>query len=357
MICQCLGGGKQAAEAVKAQPEVKKSTHVAEGVHSKLSKSAGFRKSVYVTRTIHEDALAILEEKFNVHVWRSDHTVPREKMLQEVENVSAIVCTAADEIDDEILSAAGSSLKVICSMTSSLHHIDQEACRKRGIILHHVADLCADAKAEYTIALLLVTCKRLIEGSDAVRKGEWHDWSPMWLCGADLKNKTLGFLGSGQVAYRMAKRLEGFEIARMLCYSSDSQDEQPEWKDVNVEKVEGADQIFAESDFIVCDLPVTEETKNFVNKTNLSLCKPDCVLVNTSRPEVINQEDLLACLEEGTIGGAGLDVTTPEPLPPTHPLLEQPRCVITPHIGTATSATRRRKGIHLANTVVDMLLM
>lgn len=347
-LCACLGGSNK-ADAMKVQ---KGDSQTAQGDGSR--KSGSFRKRVYVTRSLHEDAIAILEAKFDVEIWQSEHKIPREKLLQDVNGVAAIICTVADEIDDEILDAAGDSLKVIGTMTSGVSNIDEDACIARGILLHHVADLCADVNAEVTVALLLTACKRLIEGYEAVKNGEWGDWKPMWLCGVDLRDKTLGFLGFGRVGYRVAKRLEGFDLARMIYFSLGAQMHGDEGL---ADRVDDPEEIFRESDFIICCMPLNDSTRGFVNKTNLSLCKPECIFVNTARAEIVDQDDLLDCVEQGIISGAGLDVTTPEPLPPTHALLKNPRIVVTPHMGTATTATRRRMAVHLATTVVDELSM
>ena len=185
-------------------------------------------------------------------------------------------------------------------------------------------------------------------GVHAARSGAWGTWSPLWLCGRGLAGSTVGVVGLGRIGTAVAKRLRSFGIARLLYCGRQVA---PSAGELGAERVDFA-ALLRDSDFVVACCGLTAETTGMFNAAAFSCMKRTSVFVNTSRGGVVAQDDLVTALRRGDIGAAGLDVTTPEPLPPTHPLYTLPNCVVLPHIGSATHETRQ----HMAEMAAQNLL-
>ncbi|XP_027734927.1 glyoxylate reductase/hydroxypyruvate reductase isoform X2 [Empidonax traillii] len=225
-----------------------------------------------------------------------------------------LLCLLSDRIDREVLDAAGPSLKVISTMSVGFDHLALDEIKKRGIRVGYTPDVLTDATAELSVALLLSACRRLPEAAEQVKSGGWTTWKPLWMCGYGLSDSTVGIIGLGRIV----------PLTRLA----------------------------EESDFVVVTCALTPATQGMCNKDFFSRMKKTSVFVNTSRGTVVNQEDLYEALSQGRIAAAGLDVTTPEPLPTDHPLLSLKNCVILPHIGSATYATRSTMAVLAANNLL-----
>lgn len=293
---------------------------------------------VFVTRRITQEAMQVLSAAgiCEMSVWDSDEPVPRSDLLKGVQGAEGIICMLSDKIDAEVLNAAGPNLKVISTLSVGFDHLALEEIKKRGIRVGYTPDVLTDATAELTVALLLATARRLPEGVEEVKNGGWSSWKPLWLCGYGLSGSTVGIIGLGRIGMAIAKRLMPFGVKRLL-YSGRTA--KPHAAEVNGEFVP-MDALVAESDFIVVSCSLTPETQDLCNKAFFGKMKNTAVFVNTSRGAVVNQEDLYQALKNGQIAAAGLDVTTPEPLPTNHLLLTLKNCVVLPHIGSATYSTR-----------------
>jgi len=294
------------------------------------------RPSVFITRRVPRVGEKLLEDKFNVTQWKSDEVIPREELLKSVKGVDALFCLLTDKIDDEVLDAAGSNLKVIGTMSVGFDHLDLSAIKSRKIRIGYTPNVLTDATAELTVALLLMTSRRLKEGVAAVKNGEWGTWAPMWLCGPGLHKSTVGVVGFGRIGAAVAQRLQPFGVKSLLYHDQCETDFAKEMGATLVPM----DELLERSDFVVTTCALTDSTRNLMNSSSFKKMKNTCIFVNTSRGGVVNQEDLYDALKNGDIGGAGLDVTTPEPLPMNHPLLELDNCVVLPHIASATHEAR-----------------
>lgn len=198
--------------------------------------------------------------------------------------------------------------------------------------------MLTDAVADLTIGLLLATSRRLIEGNKDVHNGGWKSWAPLYMCGPAIKNSTIGIVGFGRIAQEVAKRLKPFKPKRLI-YSNRSNSREQEAREIGVERVT-LDQLLASSDFVILLCALTPETTHLINAKTLSQMKRTAVLINCARGQVVEQNDLYQALRTNVIRAAGLDVTTPEPLPLDSPLLTLNNCVILPHIGSAENETR-----------------
>ncbi|XP_053735564.1 glyoxylate reductase/hydroxypyruvate reductase [Synchiropus splendidus] len=293
---------------------------------------------VFVTRRILPEGFNILSASgvCEVSMWDSDEPVPRDELLKGVQGASGLLCLLSDKIDAEVLDAAGPNLKAISTLSVGYDHLDMVEIKKRGIRVGYTPDVLTDATAELTVALLLATARRLPEAVQEVKNGGWTQWKPYWLCGYGLSGSTVGVIGLGRIGLAIARRLMPFGVKRLL-YSGRTA--KPEAAELNGEFVP-LDTLVSESDFIVVSCSLAPETRGLCDRNFFGKMKKSAVFINTSRGAVVNQEDLYDALSSGQITAAGLDVTTPEPLPKDHPLLTLKNCVVLPHIGSATYATR-----------------
>ncbi|XP_036407307.1 glyoxylate reductase/hydroxypyruvate reductase [Megalops cyprinoides] len=305
---------------------------------------------VFVTRRIPQEGMRILTQAadLDVSVWDSDEPVPRAELLKRVAGINGMLCLLTDRIDAEVLDAAGPNLKVISTLSVGFDHLAIDEIKKRGMRVGYTPDVLTDATAELTVALLLATARRLPEGVMEVKSGGWSSWKPLWMCGYGLSGSTVGVIGLGRIGLAIAHRLKPFGVKKLL-YAGRAP--KPQAAEVEAEYVP-LDTLLTESDFIVVSCSLTPETKGLCDKAFFSKMKKTAVFINTSRGPVVNQEDLYEALSSGQIAAAGLDVTTPEPLPTDHPLLTLKNCVVLPHIGSATYSTRGTMAELAANNLL-----
>ncbi|XP_067839454.1 glyoxylate reductase/hydroxypyruvate reductase-like isoform X2 [Heptranchias perlo] len=284
-----------------------------------------------------------------IQQWDSDEPVPKEELLKGIAGAHGLYCMLTDKIDDELLQAAGPSLKVISTLSVGFDHLSLGEIKKRGIRVGYTPDVLTDATAELTVALLLTTSRRLMEATEEVKNGGWTSWKPLWMCGYGLAGSTVGIVGLGRIGLAIAKRLKPFGVKRFLYAGRQPRPEaaakiQGEYAPLN--------KLAEESDFVVISCSFSPQTQGMCNKDLFSKMKKTAIFINTSRGAVVNQDDLHQALTTGQIAAAGLDVTVPEPLPTDHPLLSLKNCVILPHIGSATYATRNTMSVLTANNLL-----
>jgi len=239
---------------------------------------------------------------------------------------------------DEALLARMPRLRVVSNMAVGVDNIDLEACRRRGIPVGHTPGVLTDAVADLTLALLLAVARGIFPAAQDAREGRWGLWSPTRWLGADLQGATLGIVGLGGIGQAVARRAVGFGLR--IVYTSRTP--KPEAEAAFGARRLPLEALLAVSDFVSLHVPLTPETRGLIDEAALRRMKSTAYLINMARGPVVDTEALVRALREGWIAGAALDVTDPEPLPPEHPLYRLPNCVIVPHIGSATHATRRR---------------
>ncbi|XP_060702523.1 glyoxylate reductase/hydroxypyruvate reductase-like [Hemiscyllium ocellatum] len=314
-------------------------------------KAAQQLMKVFVTRRIPKDGLQALSESgiCNIQQWDSDEPVPKEELLKGVIGAHGLYCMLSDKIDHEVLQAAGPNLKVISTLSVGFDHLSIDEIKKRGIRVGYTPDVLTDATAELTVALLLATSRRLMEATEEVKNGGWTTWKPLWMCGYGLSGSTVGIVGLGRIGLAIAQRLKPFGVKKFVYTGRQPRPEaaaqiQGEYVPLN--------KLAEESDFVVISCSFSPETKDMCNADLFSKMKKTAIFINTSRGAVVNQDDLYQALSAGQIAAAGLDVTVPEPLPTDHPLLSLKNCVILPHIGSATYATRNTMSVLTANNLL-----
>ena len=291
--------------------------------------------------------MARLEAACDVTYWREDSVIPAPELAAAVRDKAGLLCLLTDRVDSAVLEA-GSALRVVATLSAGHDHLDLASLRARNILVASTPGVLTAATAELTVALLLATSRRLLEGSAALRAGEWRGWSPLWLCGPQLTGATVGIVGLGNIGQAVMARLQPFGVRRFLYWGRAR-------KEAAAER--GAEfvpfsTLLRESDFVVVTCAYSPELRHKFDTEAFQQMKRSAVLVNTSRGAVLDQAALEAALRTGQISAAGLDVMTPEPLPPDHPLTRLGNCVLVPHLGSATTQTRAA----MADITVDNLL-
>jgi lactate dehydrogenase-like 2-hydroxyacid dehydrogenase len=301
---------------------------------------------VYVARQVPEKGIDMLKEVCEVEVWEGELPVPRDVLMAKVADIDGIYCLLTERIDAELLDAAP-RLRVVSNMAVGYNNIDVDACTARGIPVGNTPGVLTDTTADCAFALLMAAARRIVEGADYVRAGNWKTWGPMLLMGPDVHGATLGIVGFGRIGQAMARRAQGFDM-RVLYQDAYVSEADPALGATRVD----LNTLLAESDFISLHVPLTEETYHLIGQKELRRCRPTAVLINTSRGEVVDPDALYQALLEGQIAYAALDVTEPEPLPADHRLLTLPNCIVVPHIASASVATRTKMAIMAAENLL-----
>ncbi|CAO3573704.1 unnamed protein product [Mortierella alpina] len=300
------------------------------------------RQRLLVTRTLPQASQARLDkglEGVDVVQWKEDCAIPRAEFLKMAKGADGILCLLTDKIDAELLDAAGPQLKVVSTMSVGFDHVHVPELTSRSVALGITPGVLTEATADTTVLLVLASARRLREGMTAVINGEWGTWSPTWLLGSQLTDKTVGIVGLGRIGVAVAKRLKVFGVQKFLYQGTRPRKESEEEVGGAIEFAD-MDRLLRESDVICVCCALTDKTKNMFDYNAFSKMKKSVVFVNTARGGIVEQDGLIRALREGKLGSVGLDVTVPEPLPKDSELLSFPNCLVLPHIGSGTLETR-----------------
>ncbi|GJJ78115.1 glyoxylate/hydroxypyruvate reductase [Entomortierella parvispora] len=301
------------------------------------------RQRLVVTRTLPQASQARLEKGFegiDIVQWREDRAIPRAELLNMAKGADGILCLLTDKIDAEVLDAAGPQLKVVSTMSVGYDHVNVPDLEARKVALGITPGVLTEATADTTVLLVLAAARRLREGVDAVIKGQWGTWSPTWLLGSQLTDKTVGIVGLGRIGVAVAKRLQAFGVRKFLYQGTRRKEETEKGITGAIVEFSEMDRLLRESDVICICCALNDKTKNMFDYDAFSKMKETVVFVNTARGGIVDQSGLIRALKENRLGSVGLDVTVPEPLPSDSELLSFPNCIVLPHIGSGTLETR-----------------
>ncbi|XP_053959278.1 glyoxylate reductase/hydroxypyruvate reductase-like isoform X3 [Anastrepha ludens] len=274
----------------------------------------------------------------------------RVEILRKLPGVDAIFWAHYQSLDGEILDAAGSQLKVVSTMSSGIDYVDMAEFKRRQMPLGHTPGIVRNSVADLAVGLMVSAARHFHAGRQEIENDTWEDFNLNWMLGRDLRDSVVGFYGFGGIAQNIAKRLKGFDIDSVL-YTTRRRVAPEIEQEYNAKKAD-FDTMLAESDFVVIAAPLTKDTAGVFNATAFGKMKKTAVLVNIGRGGIVNQPDLYEALKTNQIFAAGLDVMTPEPLPPTDPILSLPNLVVLPHLGTATERTRDDMSFIAAHNVL-----
>jgi glyoxylate reductase len=297
--------------------------------------------SVVVTRRLPEVVETRLAELFDVRLRETDAPMSRAELADAVKNCDVLVPTITDKIDNALISQAGERLKLIANYGAGVDHIDVATARQQGVLVSNTPGVLTDDTADMTMALLLAVTRRMPEGMAKMQKGSWDGWAPNALLGGRISGRRLGILGMGRIGQAVAQRASAFG---MQVHYHNRRRLRPEIEaDLQATYWESLDQMVARMDVISVNCPHTPSTFHLMNARRLKLMKPDAVIVNTSRGEVIDENALTRMLRAGEIKGAGLDVY--EHGVEINPRLrELENVVLLPHMGSATVEGRVEMG-------------
>lgn len=305
------------------------------------------KPKVYVNRLIPEEALKKLAQSCDYRIWEGELTVPRDVLLKEVPEIDALLSLLTDKIDAPIMDAAP-KLRVISNMAVGFDNIDVREATRRKIVVCNTPGVLTETTADFAFALLLAAARRVAEGERNVKEGKWKTWGPMTLLGHDVHHATLGIIGLGRIGAEVAKRAKGFDM-KILYYDSVRRPELEKTLGVEFRDLK---TLLGESDFVTVHAPLLPETYHLIGEEQFKIMKKTAIVVNTARGPIVDPKALYNALRDHQIAYAALDVTEPEPIPLSDPLLTLNNILIVPHIASASVATRTK----MALMAVDNLL-
>ncbi|MBJ7472362.1 MAG: D-glycerate dehydrogenase [Solirubrobacteraceae bacterium] len=290
---------------------------------------------VVVTRQLPAGPLDLLTDAGHEVLVRESTQPPSSTELQAlVADADGLLCTLTERIDGALLNAAP-RLRAIAVFAVGTDNVDLEATGARGIPVGNTPDVLTDATADLAMALLLATARRLPEAAANVTTGEWTTWEPLGFLGLELRGARLCVVGAGRIGRATGERAAAFGM--------------------QVDYVGRGDDLhaaLARADVVSLHAPLTDQTHHLIDAAALAATKRGAILVNTSRGGLVDQVALAEALRSGHLAAAGLDVTDPEPLPATDPLLTAPNLLVLPHIGSATHAARERMAERAARNLL-----
>lgn len=291
---------------------------------------------IFATRSLPGSGLVPLTRNFDLDTWSERAAPTPQQLAARAADADGLLCLLTDRIDAALLSRCP-RLRAISSVSVGVDHVDLAAATARGIPVGHTPGVLTETTADLAFALLLAAARRVAEGDRFVRAGHWTParvWEPDMLLGRDVHGATLGLVGLGAIGQAVARRAQGFGM-RVLAWSRTQ-------RDVPGIEFRPLDALLGAADFVSVHVALAPETRGLLGAAALARMKPGAVLVNTARGGIVDETALVDALRAGRLAAAGLDVFAGEPLDPASPLLALPNVVVTPHIGSASEATRAR---------------
>ncbi|MEP5742871.1 MAG: D-glycerate dehydrogenase, partial [Marinomonas sp.] len=266
---------------------------------------------VAVTRQLMPSVEARMVELFETTLNENDTPLTRDELIAAMQKCDVLVPAVTDQIDAEMIAAAGDSLKLIASFGAGTEHIELKAAAARGIKVTNTPGVFTDDTADIALCGIIGVPRRIREGVELVRSGQWSGWAPSGMLGRKLGDKVLGIVGMGRIGQAVAHRARAFGLE--IAYHNRKALPGAVEKMLGARFVESLDELVAQADILTLHSPLTENTRGMIDARRLALMKPGSSLINTARGELIDQEALIAALESGHLAGAGLDVYPEEP--------------------------------------------
>lgn len=305
------------------------------------------RPRVLIARKIFPEGLARLQAVCDIEYNVSDEIYPRAVLMEKLAGVDGALVTGSERIDAASLAGA-KDLKIVSNMMVGYNNFDLAAMSAAGVMGTNTPDVLTDTTADLAFGLILSTARRMAESEHWLRAGHWLNWSlDQWL-GQDVHGATLGIVGMGRIGQAIAKRASGFSM--QVQYYNRSRLPEAMESSLNARYTD-FETLLKTSDIVLLLVPYSDATHHIIDAKALRLMKPTANLINIGRGGLVDDAALAVALREGVIAGAGLDVFENEPR--VNPdLLTIPNVTLTPHIGSASKATRYAM-MHLA---IDNLL-
>ncbi len=306
---------------------------------------------VYVARRLPEPALALLRSQAEITVWGTDEVPPpQDVLMREAAASDGLLPLLTDRIDGALLDAAP-RVRVVSNYAVGFDNIDVAAATARGVVITNTPGVLTETVADFTMALLLASARRLVEGDKYARAGKWQSWMPMLFLGQDIHGATLGLVGLGRIGAAVAKRAHGFGM-KIIYYDVIRREDLE--RDLGIEFA-SLEDVLRRADFVSVHTPLTSQTRHLISAPQLRLMKKTAILVNTARGPIVDPDALYQALASGGIAGAGLDVFEVEPIPADHPLLTLDNIIVAPHIASASVETRTKMALMAAENLLTAL--
>lgn len=298
------------------------------------------KPKILVTNMIPEEPLARLRQECEVAINAEDRFMPHEELKRAIRGQDGLICLLSDNINPEVMDAAGGTLKVIANYAVGYNNIDVPAATERKIPVTNTPGVLTDTTADLTWAIILSTVRRICEGDRLMRRRAFTGWTPLFMLGGDITGATLGIYGFGRIGQAVARRAKGFGM--QIIFNEEASVPEAVTRELGARSVD-FETLLRESDILCVHVPLTPQTRHRFKIEELKKMKKTAYLINTARGPIVKETDLVAALREGVIAGAGLDVYEEEPK--TAPgLAELPNAVLVPHLGSATIVTRLKMG-------------
>ena len=295
---------------------------------------------VVVTRRLPEGVETRMRELFDARLNLHDVAMTSAEIVDAMKEADVLVPTITDEINAGMIAQAGDQLRLIANFGNGVDHIDVTSALRRGVTVTNTPGVLTEDTADMTMALILATARRIVEGSHAIPEGQFNGWSPTWMLGRRITGKRLGIVGMGRIGQALARRARAFGLSihyhnrRRVASQIEEALEATYW--------DSLDQMLARMDFISINCPHTPATYHLLSARRLKYLRPEAILVNTARGEVVDENALVRMLEAGEISGAGLDVFEQEPVVSDKliALARSGKVTLLPHMGSATQEGR-----------------
>lgn len=277
---------------------------------------------------------------------RFNRSLTHGEIISEASGCDGLITLLSDRIDSDIIRSL-KNCRVIANYAAGYNNIDLTAAREAGIIVTNTPGILTSATAEITFTLILAAARNLVPGEKMMREARFNGWQPELLLGHGLDGKTIGIIGAGRIAQKVAHIALAFGMN--VIYHSRS--EKPGMPGVFTSLAE----LMATSDIVSLHIPLNEGTRNLISAPMLDLLKPSAILINTARGEVLDEKHLIELLKAKRVFAAGFDVYENEPA--INPeLLTLENAVLLPHLGSATFGTREAMAHLAADNVIAVLL-
>jgi len=291
------------------------------------------KPKVVVTRRLPDPVETRMRELFDTELNLDDAPLSAEALAAAMARADVLVPTITDRIDAAVIAKAGEQLKLIANFGAGVDHIDVPAANERGITVTNTPGVLTDDTADMTMGLIMAVARRVVEGAEAIHRGDFRGWTPTWMLGRRIGGKRLGIIGMGRIGQALARRARAFGIA--IHYHNRKPVSPRIAEELEATYWESLDQMLARMDIISVNCPHTPGTYHLLSARRLKLIRPHAIVVNTARGEIIDEAALAAMLEAGELAGAGLDVFEHEPA--VNPkLMKLPNVVLLPHMSSAT---------------------
>lgn len=295
---------------------------------------------LYITRALPDTVLRAAEAHFNVTLRTQTTPLKKGEMRAALVLYDVVLPTLGDQFSAEVFEGMEDArCRLLANFGVGYNHIDVAAARAAGIAVTNTPGAVTEATADIALMLMLMSARRAAEGERLVRSGKWTGWHPTQMLGLHLGGKTCGIIGMGRIGQAIARRAH-FGLGMDVVYHNRS----AKVLDMPARQVGSLEELLGASDCVVLAVPGGGETRHLIGAQELSAMRPHAHLINIARGDVVNEAALIAALEAGTIGGAGLDVYEKEPQVPDA-LRKLQNVTLLPHLGTAALDVREEMGL------------